>query len=375
MVLYWRLKMKNKELLKEMVDQGYVMEKRHPTLDLYLYDYTQKCQFEKVWNEVTLNCRGVVLDGDGYLVAQPFPKFFNYEELTGLDMEIPKDESFTCTTKMDGSLGIVYYYEGEWRVNTRGSFNSDQAVWAKDWLDKNVNMLSMNRFRTFLFEIIYTSNRIVIDYEGMEGLVLLSIMDNNTGLELSYESISACSDVMGVEVTERIEFENFEDMFKAREILTKNEEGFVVTFENGFKFKLKGEEYCKLHRCLFNMTPLAFWDIYDWETMSVSQEFLEQFPEEFMDKVEEIEFQIEDSFLLVMEFLKSMIDVLPTFTDDREGKKERYLYLNERYKGYEAPLMTYLDGKSLERWVRGVVKPSSNIPFDFLAWTRKKRND
>jgi hypothetical protein len=44
------------------------------------------------------------------VIAKPFPKFFNYEEHTA--DEIP-NELFDVYEKMDGSLGICFYYEIE----------------------------------------------------------------------------------------------------------------------------------------------------------------------------------------------------------------------------------------------------------------------
>lgn len=37
-----------------------------------MYNYTAKAQYDKLWNEVTLQCRGLILDGDGNVVARPF---------------------------------------------------------------------------------------------------------------------------------------------------------------------------------------------------------------------------------------------------------------------------------------------------------------
>jgi RNA ligase len=225
----------------------------------------------------------------------------------------------------------------------------------------------MSKWNTYLFEIIYPSNRIVVDYDGKEGLVLLSANDNNFGTEYSYDVLLDFSKKMGVELTERHEFENFEDLFEAREMLSQNEEGFVITFENGFKFKLKGEEYCKLHRALFNMTPLAFWDIYDFEKMCIPQDFLEQFPEEFEDQVNEIMDQIHESYFVVSVTIQRIAAELPKFVD----RKSLYMHLTQFYDGLQCPILNVVDGKSLERWVKKVVRPTSNVYFDVKEWVKE----
>ena len=95
----------NFELLDEMIAAKYISEKKHPDADLYIYNYTQKAQFERFWNETTMQCRGLILDGQRKIVARPFKKFFNYGEHETLS--IP-DGPFKVYEKMDGSLGILY---------------------------------------------------------------------------------------------------------------------------------------------------------------------------------------------------------------------------------------------------------------------------
>ena len=61
---------------------------KHPETDLFIYNYSPKVQYEKLWNEVTLKTRGLILDAEMNYVARPFGKFFNLEEHQ--PNEIPK---------------------------------------------------------------------------------------------------------------------------------------------------------------------------------------------------------------------------------------------------------------------------------------------
>jgi RNA ligase len=47
-------------------------------------------------------------------------------------------ENFEVYEKMDGSLGIVFWYRGQWVVATRGSFTSDQANKAREILKNTI---------------------------------------------------------------------------------------------------------------------------------------------------------------------------------------------------------------------------------------------
>ena len=58
--------------------------------------------------------------------------------------------------KLDGSLGILFHYAGEWHLATQGSFYSDVAIYAQKILARNETYKDVfsEKF-TFLFEIIY----------------------------------------------------------------------------------------------------------------------------------------------------------------------------------------------------------------------------
>jgi RNA ligase len=58
----------------QLIEDGYLMCQKHPTEDLWIYNYTAKCQYERIWCDITLSCRGRIIDKDGQVVAVPFRK-------------------------------------------------------------------------------------------------------------------------------------------------------------------------------------------------------------------------------------------------------------------------------------------------------------
>lgn len=146
--------------IKPHIESGLVSEQSHPeNPDIRIFNYTQKCQFSKEWNDVTRACRGLILNvKTGEIVANPFPKFFNYGEV---DVKIPAEKPIVIE-KMDGSLGILYWLHGDPYIATRGSFVSEQALWATKWFRENCDPDKFNQDYTFLFEIIYPANRSAI---------------------------------------------------------------------------------------------------------------------------------------------------------------------------------------------------------------------
>jgi RNA ligase len=100
--------------LAEMIANGYIVKRQHPTFPIAIYNYTAKAQYENVWNEATLTCRGLICDIDGNVVARPFRKFFNLEQVESLP-----DKPFDVYEKLDGSLGILYWWDGKPYITTR----------------------------------------------------------------------------------------------------------------------------------------------------------------------------------------------------------------------------------------------------------------
>ena len=147
----------NKELLDKYVADGWLVTQKHPTLPLSIYNYSQKTQYDGHWDEVTLACRGLIVDSStGKVIIKPFPKFFNYEEV---EAEVPwKTSDYVYVQeKMDGSLGILFYYlEGmEWVLATRGSFTSNQAIKGMEILKSKYNLDVFEKSIAYLIEIIY----------------------------------------------------------------------------------------------------------------------------------------------------------------------------------------------------------------------------
>lgn len=71
----------SKDLFEEMIRDSYVFCQKHPEADLYIYNYSKKTQFEDKWNEVTLSCRGLILDGEGNIVSQCYDKLGNFSHI------------------------------------------------------------------------------------------------------------------------------------------------------------------------------------------------------------------------------------------------------------------------------------------------------
>ena len=79
--------------------------------NLILYNYTDKCVYEDIWDDITLNSRGTIYNKNtGEIVSQSFPKFFNHNQDFTKTMQTPKllgelrNLPHWVQEKVDGSL-------------------------------------------------------------------------------------------------------------------------------------------------------------------------------------------------------------------------------------------------------------------------------
>jgi RNA ligase len=240
-------------LLDAMVAQGFVRVQRHPSRPLSIYNYTEACQYGSVWNPVTLACRGLIVDATGGILSRPFSKFFNHGAPDAPILNF--DERVTVTDKADGSLGVLYPDGDGWAVATRGSFASDQALHATRLLRSRYADFVPPAGLTVLVEIIYPSNRIVLDYEGLDDLVLLGAVEIATGRSYGPEAVP----LWPGPVIERLDYATLAEALAAPP--RANREGLVVHVPSlDVRVKIKYEEYVRLHRIVTGLNARVVWE-------------------------------------------------------------------------------------------------------------------
>jgi len=390
----------NLSILNNYIDRGLVIKQDHPSLPLSIYNYSRECQYSKQWDDITLNMRGTILDIEGNVIAKPFPKFFNMEEL--LDTGIP-NESFEVFEKMDGSLGIFFYYErtlsleeryniwfnnnyvtgmerffdpnklpdfddpyyeptpkikGEWHMATRGSFTSEQAIKGMEIAKRlNYDNICVLGY-TYLFEIIYPENRIVVDYGKEERLVLLGVMDKK-GEEFPYSEIEG----EGWDIVNK--YDGVNDYTKLKEMISNNEEGYVIRFSGGMRMKIKGEEYVRLHRILTNFSTKDIWELL--KNNEPMEPFLERVPDEFDDWVKRIMMNLRYSFHHIDERVGKMYDYFRygKFNDrnPEPTKKEFAEFVMKQSEELRPILFKMWDKASYDDIIWKLLKPKYEKPF------------
>lgn len=245
------------ENIDYLIKENYISKRKHPEYNLYILNYTAKTQYEEFWNETTENCRGLIVDDSYNIKSRCFKKFFNYEQvLNKVNDLVLKKENFEITEKIDGSLGICYWIKNKPFVATRGSFNSDQSVKANQILYKKYEnqFNKLNPNLTYLFEIIYPQNRIVVDYGNKEDLILLGIFETITNKEISINDHEEIFPLV-----KKYDIKNY-DFDYLKNLNQENSEGFVIKSSSGFRFKIKFSEYVRIHKLIFGINSRMIWE-------------------------------------------------------------------------------------------------------------------
>lgn len=273
--------------LQEAVQRGEVKEQLHRDGDLRLYCYTDETVYDRKWNCTTMLARGLILDvAAKNIAATPFTKFFNYGEIEGLPPEIKDEiklsdfmsEPFETFEKLDGSLIILFFHNGKWKTATKGSFYSEQAAWAQAQIDGSVHSNYIDRSYTFLLEAIYPENRIVVNYGEFVGFKLLGAYDRK-GIEADHYYLKWLAKTVGWGIAQKHEYQTIQQLIDNSNGMTCQEEGYVVRSSSGQRLKIKGAEYCRVHRLVSNLTPLSLWrSLKEREDLDLMRRSL---PEEF----------------------------------------------------------------------------------------------
>lgn len=233
-----------------------------------LMKYLKNVTYDDSWNAWYRQTRGCVIDiNEVKLVSATMEKFFNVDEkLYTANKEVlrrTKKGKVTTYIKQDGSC-ITMSYQDELLITTPGSFESQQVLWATDYLTNyHTSFLQdvhqkMNHY-TFIFEYVGPKNRVVVLYKKTD-MVLLQIIDTRTGRLLSLNEVKEIADIYGFTMCQTTD-EPFDVLMVEKDNVEKYKadsiEGWIIridTEEETFMVKLKCGDYLSMHHMISNVT-------------------------------------------------------------------------------------------------------------------------
>ena len=266
--------------LENEIRTGYISCAAHPHDEsLKILCYGKVVQIRGHWNEVTKQCRGLIVKlgaggfTDAEVIARPWRKFFTLQQIgsgwalgdeeegttiegniSQLDFDAPAE----VTDKVDGSMGILYRApDGLPAFSTKGSFASDQAIYYTNLLRSNAayltaaeRLLAEHDGTTYIFELIGAGNQIVLYYPNDE-IVLLGAVDNKTGRYYSTRTVRDIWGANGLKFSEEQPANNLGEAVRLAD--RQDKEGVVVRMLNDdpnmqMMVKIKQEQYLALQK-------------------------------------------------------------------------------------------------------------------------------
>lgn len=335
--------------LQDYRELGLIYSQVHPTLPLTIWNYTPETQYNQHWDDITLICRGLVTHSGGAVVAKGFPKFFNIEE----GRHVPTDD-FEVFEKLDGQLILVFWYEGEMVVASRGSFTSDYAVEARRILDQKypdferyisakINLPTL----TYCFELI-GFEQIVVVYPEPD-LVMTGLFIEDTEWKIVEDP--------RFKIRVARKFDGL-DWRNIKQLNWANSEGFVVRFSNGQRCKIKFDDYIKLHRQMTNLSTTSI-----WEALAAGEpvsSILRDAPDEFYNKVHVYENRLKWKYNIIEERHRDHFNWIMKYMFELPGATfSRKLFAEHTRNTGCVPglLFAMLDGMDYSKAIWKMVKP------------------
>lgn len=353
---------------QNILEENNIKVTEHPVHPLSILNYTPmspKTKFRE--------CRGLVVDTDNNVIARPFKRFFNWaetgnEEFTNfikIEMKNFNLNDFTAMSKEDGSLVILYHFDGSWHTNTRNNFASalDTKLNAEiTWFDaikkafkvdslSDLNKCNLDTDFTYLFELV-GPNKIIRMYPETQAY-LLSAFHAKEDIEMSNTELDKVASKLGVVRPEQRHFSGVDEIHLHLNKLSKTDptfEGYVIRDNSGSRFKIKSPSYFELHS-LWGNGEFTAKRLIPFILKNEGDELLTYFPEvkprydEYKEKIEseydnlksiwKENWQIKDQKEFALSILnKTDFHAILFSLRSREGKNQTEESLKEMWESY-----------------------------------------
>lgn len=229
-----------------------VKVKRHPkynNLVMFKYDMINS----PMANPIVQECRGAILDQtNGWeYVARPFDKFFNYGEGHAADIDWA---TARVQEKLDGSLMIMYHFDGAWHIASSGTPDACGQVndldmtfgdlfW-KTWKTHGYELPDDSyKNHTFMFELMTPFNRVVVPHKESK-IALIGVRNRVTGFDMDVGSFFG----MDWPIVKEFPLQTMDQVIATFDKFDGIEqEGYVVVDSFGKRVKVKHPGYVAIH--------------------------------------------------------------------------------------------------------------------------------
>lgn len=246
-------------MVKNFVDMlranPYVREKKLDN-NISSFNFTNKAFWKGHWDNETVKSRGLFIDTNrNEIVARGYDKFFTLEECNRLNIHYKIKYPIAISRKENGYLGI---FSVDKDGNLFFASKSTNEGWYAEEFERILRRKLGNKLDsfahvaktlnvTFVFEVISSEDKHIIEYNNIdEDVVLLDMIKNQVECDCyNYNSLKIVSQHYNLSVrSEPRIINNKIELIQQMQFADEDEiEGFVARDANGFMFKYKSYYY------------------------------------------------------------------------------------------------------------------------------------
>lgn len=253
--------------------------------DYSLLNYTREAMFRGNMTPVEQTCRGLVVRGNGKIMALPMPKFFNIGEPQCPPLP---GEPYTIWEKLDGSLTIFWHDNERWHCNTRGSFQNEYTEFASGWWADHIDIEHIPEHWTIMAEACFDNDPNPRAAYTPEGLYLIAIRDRYSGADIPTDSVDFWNPQFIPKIFPGVKI----DALLEKKQNIEGTEGWVIRFESGLRVKVKTAWYLRLFRAISDLAPKHIREL----MVEAGEDWINTFPDDLQPEATAIQEIIECDF-------------------------------------------------------------------------------
>lgn len=272
-------------------------------------------------NEIVKEARGTIIENGTFKpICVGFKRFYNLDELNAAKIDW---STATATSKEDGTLFFIYWYDNKWHIKTRSTFDAEEAPMSnirfanfKELFDylvsfyPNFSYEKLNKNYVYCLEGCSIFNQIVLKYDN-PCLFHLMTRDMTTLQEIDTE--------IGIPKPQMYNLNNEVDYRKLVADFDESKEGIVIKDKFNNRVKLKTPLYFQLHK-MRNNGVLTLERIVDLIRANEQDEFLSYFPE-FKSMFNEVAAQLIEAQSTISQIVTDVTNWKSTHKDLMENSE------------------------------------------------------
>lgn len=327
--------------------------------NLILFNYSQIESDPS--NEIVKEARGTIIEDKTFKpICVGFKRFYNIDEPYAAKIDW---DTAVATSKEDGTLFFIYWYNNKWHIKTRSTFDAEEASMDnikfanfKELFDylisfyPNFSYEKLNKNYIYCLEGCSNFNRIVIEY-NKPCLFHLMTRDMSTLQEIDTE--------IGIPKPQMYSFNNRKDYQDLVSSFDDTHEGIVVRDKFYNRVKIKTPLYFQLHK-MANNGNITLERAIDIIKVNEQSEFLSYFPyyKDFFEEVEKRLNQI-DRLIDAIEYIATFSRTeLEKKYSEKQARKEfaqiysHFIIKHAYFAAYEGKLRSKVNKMSTSQFIK-----------------------